>query len=811
MSDITRQITSLTLEEKTALLEGVRAWHTHAVPRLGIPSLCLTDGPHGLRKVRREAGGFDVADNAPSAAFPTSAAVACSWEPENARCIGKAIAAECRAAGVQVLLAPGVNIQRSPLCGRNFEYYSEDPLLAGQFGTAFVQGVQSQGVGCAVKHFAANSCEDYRFMGDSEVDERALHEIYLRAFEHIVREARPAAVMAAYNRLNGEFCSQNRRLLTDILRGEWGYRGLVLTDWGATCDRVEGLLAGCDLDMPGGVGHNRRRLIEAARSGRLPTGALDRAVGRVLELAATYGSAPKEPAPSPAEQEAVARAVAEDSAVLLKNDGTLPLTGREKLLVVGEMFEKMRFQGAGSSLIHPPRVVSPKAAFDRRGIRYRYAKGYRSLDPQRDSALETEALAAARQADTILFFGGLTDFEESEGFDRADLALRENQTSLLEKLAAAGKKVVLVLFAGAPVELPAFDRLAALLDMVLPGMAGGEAAAALLYGERSPSGKLTQSWPLCAQESSCAADFDRGPLARYYESVYVGYRFYDAAGTRLRFPFGYGLSYTAFSYGGMTVAREGRRVCVTAEIRNVGARDGAEAVQLYVKNPAGPVFRPEKELRAFTKVRLQAGESRRVTLAFDETELACWDAGRHAWVLPGGEYTLCLAASAANIRATAPLRVTGTGGLMTPLPPEVAAAYRKPPRQIPACFDRLLGHPLPAVPPRLPLTLESSLDDCRRTPVGQLLYGAVLHSVRHRYRAAQRMGDSLSRDGRLKNAYFLIRLLPHNSVRAMVMSSGGQLRYHTAVGLVELLNGHPLRAVRAFARRERKIPQPDGR
>lgn len=801
MREIPELLSQLTLEEKAALLEGTHSWHTNAVPRLGIPALFLTDGPHGLRRVRESGGGFAIADNERSTAFPTAAAAACSWEPENARRMGEAIAAECRAAGVNVLLAPGVNIQRSPLCGRNFEYYSEDPLLAGQFGAAFVQGVQSRGVGCAVKHFAANSCENYRFVGDSEVDERALRELYLPAFRRIVREARPAAVMCAYNRLDGEFCSQNRGLLTGILREEWGYAGAVMTDWGATCDRVRGVLAGCDLDMPGNVRYNRRRLIEAVRSGRMPAAALDRSVRRVLELVKSYACPAAGRAPDAGRQAEISCAIAKDSAVLLKNDGTLPLTGRENLLVVGEMFRKMRFQGAGSSLINPPEVVTPRDAFDRRGIRYAYQKGYRLLDRRRAPALERAALEAAGRADTILFFGGLTDFEESEGFDRPDMRLAENQTALLQALLDTGKKVVLVLFAGAPVELPFFGRLAALLDMVLPGMYGGEAAAALLTGEANPAGRLAQSWPLRAADSSCAADFDCGPVARYYESVYVGYRFYDKAGTKLRFPFGYGLSYTSFALRDASLRREGGRVTVTLSAANTGGRDGAEVVQLYVKNPAGGVFRPEKELRAFTKVRLRAGESRKVSLSFDEADLAYWDIGRHHWVLANGEYAVCVGVSAADIRLTLPLPVT-RGEPAKAGVPEVEAAYAVPPREVPAAFARLLGRALPALPPARPLTMESMLGEYRRTAIGRLLLALVMRRMRWNYRAALRLPDSLERDNRLKNTYFITRQIPFNSLRSMCMSSDGQLPYHTAVGLMELANGRLFQSIRAFWHRE---------
>ncbi len=801
MSRSTEQLRLLTLEEKAALLEGVRSWETNAVRRLGIPGLFMTDGPHGLRKVRRDNGGFGLSDNEHSSAFPTAGMVACGWNPDNARRIGEAIARECLAAGVNLLLAPGVNIKRSPLCGRNFEYYSEDPLLSGRMGAAFVRGAQEAGVGCCVKHFAANSNENYRFYGDSVVDERALREIYLRAFERIVKEARPYAVMSAYNRINGVPCVQNRALLTGLLRDEWGFDGIVMTDWGGAMDRLKDIPAGCDLDMPGGVRHNRKAIVEGVKNGSLSVAGVDASVGRMLELVEKCGAQRAAPADAEAHA-AVAREVALDCAVLLKNDGCLPLTGREKLLVVGELFEKMRFQGAGSSLINPPSVVTPKAALDRRRVEYVYHRGYDATVGKRSEALEADALAAAAQADTVLFFGGLTDFEECEGFDRPDMKLAENQLSLIAALADTGKKIVLVLYGGAPVELPFFDRLQAMLYMLLPGMEGGEATAALLYGEACPSGKLAESWPLHARDASCAADFDQSAVSRYYESIYTGYRFYDKAGTPLRFPFGYGLSYTSFAYGAMAVREENGAVTVSAEVTNTGARLGAEVVQLYVTNAPGEVFKAEKELRAFAKVALAAGETKTVALSFPKSELAYWNVRRHAWVLENGVYAVGLGASSRDIRLSADLPVADEAEVPCPYPEDVRADYASPPKTVPQGFPALLGYPPPAEPPRMPVTLSSPLRDLKGSFLGRILYAAVLGTVERDYRRARRMPPSLERDAALKNSFFTVRLMPSLSIRAMAMSSDGKLSYSQARGFVQLANGHLFRGIRFMLRRD---------
>ena len=789
-------VAELTREEKVLLLEGVDSWRTNAVERLGIRSLFLTDGPHGVRRVAESSGAFSLTRSAPSSAFPTSATVANTWDPELAYRMGGAIGRECRALGVDVLLAPGVNIKRNPLCGRNFEYYSEDPVVSGVFGTAFVNGVQGEGVGTSVKHLAANSNEDFRFVGDSLVDERALREIYLRAFEWVVREASPYTVMCAYNALNGTFCSDNRELLTGILRDEWGFDGVVMSDWGATHDRIASLTAGCDLDMPGEVAHNRAQLLRGCHDGAIASEVLDEAVRRVLRLVAKC-SAGTSTAHDQRDPAALATEIATAGAVLLANDGTLPLgQASGRLVVVGEMFERMRFQGAGSSLISPPQVVSPKAAFDGRGIVYTYARGYRSLQPVRDPELEDAAVGAARSGDTVLFFGGLTDLEESEGFDRTHMRLGENQTALLERLLATRAKVVLVLYAGAPVELPFLGDLAAVLDMYLPGMNGGDATAALLFGERNPSGKLTESWPVTAADASSHADFDRGRTARYYESVYVGYRFYDAAGTPLLFPFGHGLSYTRFEYETVDVQVVGGRVQVGATIANTGDREGAEVVQVYVQNNAGAVFKPDKELRAFTKVTLDPGERRTATLSFDLADLAYWDVAAHDWVLENGAYEVLLAASASDIRLRAPLVVDQGRPSRSPYSPEVDEAYAAPPASIPDEFPALLGREAAGQEENGRLELESRLGDASRSPLGALFLAAVTAAVRRDLRKAERLPDSLERDARVKNTHFLVRMMPNMSLRSMVMASSGAFPYRVAAGLVDLAAWHPLRALR---------------
>jgi beta-glucosidase len=576
-----------------------------------------------------------------------------------------------------------------------------------------------------------------------------------------------------------------------------------MTDWGATHDRIASLEAGCELDMPGDNPHNRARIIAAARDGRLDVAVLDEAVRRMLRLVERCTDAAKPSGPHDAIAHGeLARDVAIDGAVLLTNDGTLPLSADAGgLLVVGELFERMRFQGAGSSLVTPTEVVTPRDAFDARGIRYSYARGYRAMYTERDPELASEAVNAAREAGTVLFFGGLTDLEESEGFDRTTMALAESQTALLRELLDTGVRVVLVLFAGAPVELPFADELAAVLDLHLPGMRGGDAAAALLFGEANPAGRLAESWPLTAADASSAADFDQGPVARYAESIYLGYRGYDAAGTTLRFPFGHGLSYTVFAYRDLRVEVRDGRVTARVELANTGERDGTEVVQLYVRNNRGRVFKAEKELRAFAKVRVAAGETASVELAFALDDLAYWDVADHGWRLENGDYEVLVAASASDIRLRAPLRVDTGRESRSPYPAEVDVAYASPPAGIPDAFPALVGRPVPERRTDGRLTMETRLADAQRSLLGRIMLRAVVARVERQYREALALPDGVERDARVKNGHFLVRMMPTQSLRSMAMSSSGALSYRVAAAMVLVSSGHPIRAIRALTDR----------
>jgi beta-glucosidase len=654
----------LTLAEKAALTSGGDAWHTQAVPAAGIGALMVADGPHGLRKQTATGGdALSLSVSTPATCFPPAAGLGSSWNTELIEQVGRAIGREAALHGVSVVLGPGVNIKRSPLGGRNFEYYAEDPVLAGWAGAAFVRGLQSTGVGASVKHFAVNNQETDRMRVSAEVDERTLREIYLPAFEHIVSTARPATVMAAYNKVNGVYCSQHRWLLTDLLRGEWGFTGLVVSDWGAVVDRVAALAAGLDLEMPPRADGDAE-VAAAVTRGDLAEAVLDQAVTRVLDLVGR----PAPPAPVDLDaQHELARRAALESAVLLKNDGAvLPLdpgaTG--PIAVIGEFARSPRYQGGGSSHVLPTRVDDALSAI--RDLlpgpgRLSFAAGF-TLDGIGDPELVAEAVAIAGRAQTVLLFLGLPEQAESEGRDRTELDLPANQLALLAAVSEVTDRIVVVLSNGSPVTLaPWQHRTAAILEGWLLGQAGGSATAQLLFGLANPSGKLAESLPVQLRDTPAYLHFPGGDgHVRYGEGIYVGYRYYDTLEVPVAYPFGHGLSYTSFGYARLRCRRIGRnRFEVSFTLTNTGSRPGAEIAQLYVR-PLDPVLdRPVHELKAFAKVSLAAGESTTVSLTLDERAFAYWSPGRAGWTVDPGAAEIEVGASARDLRLSERVRLDG--------------------------------------------------------------------------------------------------------------------------------------------------------
>lgn len=672
--DVEHVLAALTLEEKAALTSGRDFWHAKGVERLGVPAVMLTDGPHGLRKQRSGADHLGLFDSVPATCFPTAAALGSTWDVDLVRRVGEALGRETRANDVAVLLGPGVNIKRTPLCGRNFEYVSEDPVVAGEIGVALVDGIQSQGVGTSLKHYAANNQETDRMRVSAEVDERTLREIYLPAFERVVTRAQPWTVMCAYNKVNGTFVSEHRGLLTEVLRDEWAFEGLVVSDWGAVHDRVVALDAGLDLQMPAAGPRPDEAVVDAVRAGMLDEAVLDTAVRRVLHLVARALPAlgDTDATYDADAHHALAREAAAAGAVLLKNDAVdgapvLPLDGGDGLLVVGEFARTPRYQGAGSSQVVPTRLDDALTALRAAtGTDLPFEPGFTiSGGPTGDDdALRAAAVEAARTARTVVVFLGLPGPDESEGYDRPRLGLPDNQVATLEAVAAANPRVVVVLANGAAVSLPWRDHAAAVVETWLGGQAGGSAVADLLLGTVAPSGRLAESVPLRIEDTPAFGNFPgEGGVVRYGEGVLVGYRWYDTRGLDVAYPFGHGLTYTTFGYSDVRAQALGEgadvRVEVSATVTNTGERAGAEVVQVYVRDPEAAVLRPTRELKAFAKVALAPGESRTVTFTLDARDLSYWHPGLRRWVVEGGTFVVEVGASSRDVRGSAAVEVVG--------------------------------------------------------------------------------------------------------------------------------------------------------
>lgn len=794
--DIKGLLSELTVEEKAALVSGTDFMYTNRIPRLNIPSLRMSDGPHGLR-VQAGEGDNGVTGSLPATAFPTAACTASGWNPENTRKMGKAIARECHKYGVHIVLGPGANVKRNPTAGRNFEYFSEDPLLAGKMAAAEVNGIQSEGVGVSVKHFALNNSENYRFMGDSIADMRAIREIYLKVFEIIVKESNPATMMCAYNKINGEYCSHNKWLLTDVLRNEWGFDGLVMTDWGAMHDRVKSLQAGLDLEMPGDAAICRKWILDSVKDGTLSIEDLDKCVSNILRGIERYAKKIADNSDFE-ENDRLAGEIAEDCAVLMKNDGVLPLAENKKILVVGDLFEKMRYQGAGSSMINPTKVTSPKTAFDSMRIPYVFKRGYAEdkLEPQKEFIADT--ITAAAKYETVLVFAGLTDYVESEGCDREDMRLPENQLAVIDALCKTGKKVIVVLFGGSPVELPFADRVNAILNMYLPGQNGGTACANLLFGRANPSGRLAETWPLKYEDVPFGNEFGKTINEIYKESIFVGYRYYTTARKQVRYPFGYGLSYTSFEYLNMQVQECADKFIVSCEVTNSGKRDGAEVVQLYVKAPLSDIFKPERELRAFKKVYVKAGESAVVELMVSKSDLRYYDIKRNDWVLERGTYEMQLCSDSQTVILSKHIQIDGEN--FSPYSEEVRQVYSgaKFIGMANSLFEKMSGEKIPAVPPAKPLRLESRFTDLRATFMGRILFNAVLGVAGKQMKEAQKLPEGTEKDNKIKGAMFLKRILESNSIITMSMSSGTNMPYNFAQGFVNLANGRLIKGIKCF-------------
>lgn len=659
-------VNDLTLEEEAALTSGTNPWSLGNVAAKGLPNYTITDGPHGLRKARNTES-MDVEENVPATCFPPAAGMACSWNPELVERVGEAMGEECIQEQVAVILGPGVNIKRNPLGGRCFEYWSEDPYLAGHTAVGIVKGVQSKGVGTSLKHFAANNQETDRLRISATISPRAMREIYLPAFEYIVKTAQPWTVMCSYNKINGVFSSQNRWLLTDVLRGEWGFKGIVMSDWGAVSDRVAALNAGLNLEMP--PSNTDDQIVAAAKDGRIPAAQLDEMAQGMIDLVAKARPAMSRDGYQydvDAHNE-VARQAAVESMVLLKNeDATLPVAKGAKIAVIGEFARTPRYQGAGSSLINPTKLTSFLDAIEERGVAADFAPGFTLDDAAQDPALTEQAVTAAQQADVVLLFLGLPSAYESEGFDRTTLDIPAKQVEVLDAVAAANPNVAVVLSNGSVVSMPWRGRAKAILETWLLGQAGGAALADVIFGDETPSGKLAQTIIDDVNDDPSAMNWpgEEGHVD-YGEGVFVGYRYHDTFRKQVTYPFGYGLSYATFDVHDATVAKTGPRTAeVTVTVTNTSDVAGAETVQVYVAPPKAKVARPVHELKGFAKVALEPGESKNVTIALDDRAFAYWSERFDDWHVEGGTYTVEVGVSSRDIISRLDVEIDDDGKIM---------------------------------------------------------------------------------------------------------------------------------------------------
>ena len=713
----------LTLEEKCALLSGAETFKTRGMPKHGIPQIWLSDGPHGLRKQAGESDHLGLNPSVPATCFPTASAVANSWDAALGEEIGAALGEEAAAQEVSVVLGPGLNMKRNPLCGRSFEYFSEDPYLAGKLAAGYIRGIQSKGVAACPKHFAVNSQETRRMASDSIVDERTLREIYLTGFEIAVKEGHPRSIMSSYNLVNGTYANENKHLLMEILRGEWGFDGAVITDWGGSNDHALGVKNGSTLEMPAPGGDSVRELLAAVESGKISESDIDARLSELLPLVfdtkAALDAAPREF--DAAAHHALARRAAEESLVLLKNEGSLlPLAAGSKVAVIGDFAKNPRYQGAGSSMVNSTQVdVLLDKLIDSELNVIGYQQGF-DRHGKPDAALQKSACELATQADTVILCMGLDEIAESEGLDRSNLRLAQNQVDLLQAVAAVNPKIVVVLYSGSVVETPWLDNCQALLYAALGGQAGAGAVADALTGKVNPCGKLAETWPLAYADVPSAADFaTRRKTVEYREGLYIGYRYFTTAEKAVRFPFGYGMSYTTFAYSDMAVDEQGVSLTVT----NTGSVAGTEIVQLYVAKKNSELFRPAKELKGFARVTLAPGEKQRITIMLDDKAFRFWNVKANRWEIEGGEYELLVGASVEDIRLCEKISVHGTATVHPYEDRDLDCYYKGDVLHVSdADFEKLLGHPIPNGKTKIDRNLTLGELNHARSPLGWLVW-----------------------------------------------------------------------------------------
>lgn len=771
-------IEKMTLEEKTAVLSGKNTWETRAVKRLEIPSIALSDGPHGIRKQAGAGDHLGLNASLPATCFPTAATIANSWDEGLGEALGQALGEEAAAQGVDILLGPGLNIKRSPLCGRNFEYFSEDPYLAGKMAASYVRGIQSRGVHACPKHFAVNSQELRRMAMNAVVDERTLREIYLTGFEIAVKEGGARSIMTSYNQVNGTYANENKHLLQDILRGEWGFGGLVVTDWGGSNSHTAGVAAGSDLEMPSPGLDSARELAAAVLEGRLAEDDLDSCVDRLLEAVLTVKGEKKTSRTFDQEtHHLLARRAAAESAVLLKNqEKLLPLKAGTKVAVIGDFAVEPRYQGAGSSMVNPIQVETMERVIgDSQLSVVGISRGYeRNGDPE--DILKKEAVDLAEKAEVVIYCLGLNELGEAEGLDRSHMRIPQNQIDLLETLAKVNENIVGVISAGASIEMPWERNCRAILHCYLSGQAGASAMVDILTGEVNPSGRLSETYPIKYEDTPSFRNFPSTERnAEYREGIYVGYRYYDTSMVRVQYPFGFGLSYTEFSYSDLQVDEDG----VTFTVANDGDCGGAEVTQLYIGLPEAAIFRPYKELKGFKKVFLKAGERKKVRIPFDDKTFRYWNCRTNKWETEGGNYLIMVGACVADIRLSGRLERKGTTGELPYDREQLPSYYSGLIQQVGEReFETLLGHPVPDGKWNGELGINDAI--CQ-------MYYAKSRLARLAYRCLTKRKKKSEDKGKPDLNILFIYNMPFRGIAKM---TGGMVSMEMVNGIVEMVNGH---------------------
>ena len=768
-------IAKLNLEQKCALLSGAGTFTTRGYQKAGVPAITLSDGPNGVRKQAGAADHLGLNPSVPATCFPTAATVACSWDPALGEEIGRAMGEEAAAQEVSVLLGPGLNTKRSPLCGRNFEYFSEDPYLSGKMAAAYVRGIQSEGIAACPKHFAANSQELRRMASDSVLDERTLRELYLTGFEIVVKESEPKTIMSSYNLVNGTYANENAHLLQEILRGDWGFTGAVVTDWGGSNDHALGVKNGSTLEMPAPGGDAVRELLAAVQSGKISEADVDARLDELLTLVLDTSAAVQKHSRSfdADAHHALARRAAAESTVLLQNDGILPLAADTKVAILGDFAETPRYQGAGSSAVNSLKVDTVLENLAQSGLRVLgFAPGF-DRRGMADAAKEAEAVALAKQADVAVLFLGLDEIKESEGLDRTDMKLADNQIALLKAVQQANPNTVVVLNAGSSLETPWLTHCRAVVYGALGGQAGAGAVLDVLTGKLNPCGKLAETWANCYEDTPAKDNFaGAGRTVQYREGLYVGYRYYQTAGVPVAFPFGHGLSYTSFAYSDLKASADG----VTLTVTNTGDRAGAEIVQLYVAKPDAKIFRPAQELKGFAKVPLRPGESRTVVIPLDDKAFRYWNIQTDRWEIEGGQYELRVGASCADIRLTAAVEIAGTDA-PDPYAGKTLPHYRTGSVQnVPdAEWETLLGHAIPQDTIKIDRNMTLGELNHSRSPLGWLIWAVLTALLNASYK---------------KGKPDLNILFQYNMpLRALAKMTGGAISMGMVDGLVMELQG----------------------